>query len=75
MTFRIERHLFSYYNGRERLYEEGQRLKVEISALGGLSTKPATLVSLPEGEGFIAGDKVIRPPKTIWTDKGWAVAK
>jgi len=75
MTFRIDRHPYSYYNGYERLYGPGEELRVQISALGGLSTRSANLESLPIGKGFIVGDRVIRPPNCIWTDKGYAVAK
>jgi len=40
----------------------------------GLSTKHAVLISLGNGEGFVAGEKVIRPRRMIWTDKGMAEA-
>lgn len=74
MTFRIVRFEESYYNGSERDYEPGEVLKVRISAAFGFDSKPATLEALPKGRGFIVGNRVIRPPNYIWTDKGWAVA-
>lgn len=75
MTFRIERFPDCYYTGRERLYKAGEELKVRVSAMGGLSTREATLESLPSGKGFIVGDRVIRPPHYIWTNFGYAIAE
>ena len=74
MTFKIERHEFAFYTGKEINYAVGEQLNVQISACLGLDTKPAILESLPKGRGFIVGNRVIRPPNYIWIDEGWAVA-
>lgn len=75
MTFKIERPYVSFASGAEGYYRQGETLRVGISALLGFGTQAVTLESLAEGKGFIAGNKVIRPPRWIWTSKGYAVAK
>ncbi len=77
--FEIRRFETSYYNGSEREYKSGEELKVEVSALGGLDSQPATLHSLPKGRGFVVYYKYKSKPKAvgagshIWTNKGYAV--
>lgn len=75
MTFEIDRLYASWGSGAEGYYRQGETLRVEIGALLGFGTRTVILESLAEGRGFIAGDKVIRPPRWIWTSKGYAVAK
>lgn len=75
MTFRIEQGFGQWASGAHRYYKEGERVRANIGAWGGLSSRPTILVSLASGEGFIAGDKVYRPGEWCWTSLGNAVAK
>lgn len=77
--FEIQRFETDYYNGKEREYKPGEELNVQVSAMAGLDSQPATLYSLPKGKGFVVYYKSGKQPKAvgsgshIWTDKGYAV--
>lgn len=76
--FEIQRFENSFYNGSERRYQDGEELKVRVSAALGFDTQPAILRSLPKGRGFVVylnggRTKAVSSGDYIWTNMGWAV--